>query len=125
MTGTFDNWQKTVKLEKHANDFHKTVDLPAEKILYKVSSSVVLVCDIAPTSGAIGRVCMSRKRALHLPRARHHGRCCDGESECDIGDRVAWPWPRVRRRQTDVREMLRAVAKIKDLPSHIQTCLTH
>lgn len=38
VTGTFDNWQKTVKLEKHAKDFHKTVDLPAEKILYKVSA---------------------------------------------------------------------------------------
>ncbi|KAF1354654.1 hypothetical protein BDV97DRAFT_87804 [Delphinella strobiligena] len=35
VTGTFDNWQKTVKLEAHGNVFHKTVDLPSEKILYK------------------------------------------------------------------------------------------
>jgi len=39
VTGTFDNWQKTVKLDKHASQFHKTVDLPEEKILYKVSEA--------------------------------------------------------------------------------------
>ncbi|KAL1310511.1 hypothetical protein AAFC00_000796 [Neodothiora populina] len=35
VTGTFDNWQKSVKLDKHGDVFQKTVDLPAEKTLYK------------------------------------------------------------------------------------------
>ncbi|GAB7355605.1 hypothetical protein MBLNU459_g6333t1 [Dothideomycetes sp. NU459] len=35
VTGTFDNWSKTVQLERHGNAFHKTVDLPAEKTYYK------------------------------------------------------------------------------------------
>lgn len=36
MTGTFDNWSKSVKLEKHGNDtFYKTVSLPSEKVYYK------------------------------------------------------------------------------------------
>lgn len=43
MTGTFDNWQKTVKLEKHVDAFSKTVDLPLEKILYKVRTCLQLL----------------------------------------------------------------------------------
>jgi hypothetical protein len=38
VTGTFDNWGKTVKLDKKDTVFEKTVNLPKadEKILYKV-----------------------------------------------------------------------------------------
>lgn len=38
MTGTFDNWQKTEKLEKTGDVFAKEVTLPsaADKIYYKV-----------------------------------------------------------------------------------------
>ncbi|POR37456.1 Uncharacterized protein TPAR_02342 [Tolypocladium paradoxum] len=37
VTGTFDDWQKTVKLEKEGDVFQKTVDLPesSEKVYYK------------------------------------------------------------------------------------------
>ncbi|RBQ75798.1 hypothetical protein FVER14953_20168 [Fusarium verticillioides] len=38
VTGTFDNWTKSVQLEKEGNVFSKTVDLkePEGKIYYKV-----------------------------------------------------------------------------------------
>lgn len=40
VTGTFDNWSKSVKLEKDGSSFSKTVDIPASttnaKIHYKV-----------------------------------------------------------------------------------------
>lgn len=42
VTGTFDNWGKTVKLEKNGIDgFEKLVDLPSadDKVYYKVSPS--------------------------------------------------------------------------------------
>lgn len=36
VTGTFDNWQKTVQLEKEDGIFKKTVELPQAKHQYKV-----------------------------------------------------------------------------------------
>lgn len=36
VTGTFDDWQKTVTLEKVDGVFKKTVELPKEHIQYKV-----------------------------------------------------------------------------------------
>ena len=41
VTGTFDDWAKSVKLEKKGDGFEKKVDLPAsgQKIYYKVSKS--------------------------------------------------------------------------------------
>jgi 1,4-alpha-glucan branching enzyme len=37
VTGDFDDWQKSVKLEKNGDIFEKTVELPlGKKILYKV-----------------------------------------------------------------------------------------
>lgn len=38
MTGTFDNWSKSVKLDKEGDSFQKTVELPTDKgrIDYKV-----------------------------------------------------------------------------------------
>lgn len=46
VTGTFDNWSKSVKLDRDGTAHEKTVNLPesSEKILYKVSSSVRYVC---------------------------------------------------------------------------------
>ena len=40
MTGTFDDWAKSVKLEKKGDYFEKLVELPLskEKIYYKVRS---------------------------------------------------------------------------------------
>lgn len=37
VTGDFDKWQQTVKLEKEDGVFKKTVELPKEKTTYKVS----------------------------------------------------------------------------------------
>lgn len=39
MTGTFDDWAKSVKLDRTAKGFEKYVDLPSaeEKVIYKVS----------------------------------------------------------------------------------------
>src|SRR5262249_21248108 len=40
VTGTFDNWAKSTKLDKVGSAYEKTVDLPKsdDKILYKVST---------------------------------------------------------------------------------------
>ncbi len=44
VTGTFDNWSKSAKLEKVGDGFEKTVTLPdaSEKIFYKVRGVRVL-----------------------------------------------------------------------------------
>ena len=46
VTGTFDDWAKSVKLEKKGDGFEKLVDLPPseDRILYKVRmiSSIIL-----------------------------------------------------------------------------------
>jgi len=46
VTGTFDNWSKSVKLDRDGTAHEKTVDLPKsdEKILYKVRDSVHCNC---------------------------------------------------------------------------------
>lgn len=51
MTGTFDDWGKTVQLEKKGNVFEKEVHLPTidGKIQYKVRR---LFLTISPTSSA-------------------------------------------------------------------------
>lgn len=36
VTGDFDDWKKTVKLEKENGTFKKTVELPKQKHQYKV-----------------------------------------------------------------------------------------
>lgn len=36
VTGSFDNWGKSTKLNKQGDAFIATVSLPSEKILYKV-----------------------------------------------------------------------------------------
>lgn len=38
VTGDFDDWKQTVKLEKEDNVFKKTVELPKAKTMYKVSA---------------------------------------------------------------------------------------
>ena len=38
VTGTFDDWKKTVQLEKEGDVFKKTVELPKTKTQYKVCS---------------------------------------------------------------------------------------
>lgn len=50
VTGTFDNWTKSVKLDKEGSVFQKTVQLenPSEKIYYKVSQQLPGVCSIVP-----------------------------------------------------------------------------
>ena len=50
MTGTFDNWGKSEKLEKSGSAFEKTVTLPQkeDKILYKVRMALpqkAVACD--------------------------------------------------------------------------------
>jgi len=40
VTGTFDDWGKTVQLEKKGDVFEKTVSLPTrDHVLYKVSTA--------------------------------------------------------------------------------------
>jgi len=43
VTGTFDDWGKTVKLDKKGDIFEKEVELPEtdEKVHYKVGSSQI------------------------------------------------------------------------------------
>jgi hypothetical protein len=43
VTGTFDDWTKSVKLEKEGDVFQKTVDLKdaSKKIYYKVGASPI------------------------------------------------------------------------------------
>lgn len=45
VTGTFDNWTKSVRLEKVGDVFQKTVELPeaSQKIYYKVRLTFVLI----------------------------------------------------------------------------------
>lgn len=45
VTGTFDNWSKSEKLEKVGDGFQKTVTLPVttENIFYKVCSRLLLI----------------------------------------------------------------------------------
>ena len=48
MTGTFDNWSKSEKMEKVGDKFEKSVDLPdtSEKIYYKVGhKSPSIACE--------------------------------------------------------------------------------
>lgn len=46
MTGTFDNWSKSEKMEKVGDKFEKSVDLPdsSDKIYYKVGT--ILSCQL-------------------------------------------------------------------------------
>ena len=49
MTGTFDDWSKSVKLEKKRGNLHeKMVELPRaeEKIHYKVRSLLSALCSL-------------------------------------------------------------------------------
>lgn len=41
VTGDFDNWSKSIKLDKNGDSFHKTVTIPGEesRIHYKVSTT--------------------------------------------------------------------------------------
>lgn len=45
MTGTFDNWAKSTRLDKQGSAFEKTVSLSPsdDKILYKVRTPVALL----------------------------------------------------------------------------------
>lgn len=45
MTGTFDNWTKSVKLDKVGDRFEKTVILPdtSTKVYYKVCAFITLI----------------------------------------------------------------------------------
>jgi len=51
VTGTFDDWKKTVQLEKEGSVFKKTVELPKQKTQYKVRT-----------------LCLSRALRLRLRR---------------------------------------------------------
>jgi hypothetical protein len=51
VTGTFDDWQKTVQLEKEGSVFKKSVELPKTKTQYKVRP----LCDTRLPPGAPAR----------------------------------------------------------------------
>ena len=62
MTGTFDNWSKSNKLEKQTfGGYEKTVEIPEtkEKILYKVRAPCV-------QSPSLTRCALQTKLARHL-----------------------------------------------------------
>ena len=44
VTGTFDDWSRSVKLEKEDGVFMKTVELPKTKVQYKVRTSSDTAC---------------------------------------------------------------------------------
>lgn len=69
VTGTFDDWGKTVKLEKIGDVFEKEVDLPEAdgKVHYKVSSSETPLFPASPGQkqsppAVITRVCPTVQR---------------------------------------------------------------
>ena len=67
MTGEFDDWGRTVKLEKKdGNRFEKLVDLPQaeEKVSYKVRALSRTRCcsSLARTIGAFDRRALARSR---------------------------------------------------------------
>ncbi|KAL0942265.1 uncharacterized protein CTRU02_200151 [Colletotrichum truncatum] len=87
VTGTFDNWTKSERLDKVGDSFEKTVTLPETegKIYYKVRNrqfgrflfSHHHYCFILPRVGALHhlRVSLSRRRlweALTARRGRGH-----------------------------------------------------
>ncbi|CCF46907.1 hypothetical protein CH063_15503 [Colletotrichum higginsianum] len=55
VTGTFDNWTKSEKLDKVGNSFEKTVTLPnaSEKIYYKAQVQVQVQAPLLPSSAAL------------------------------------------------------------------------
>lgn len=55
MTGTFDDWSKSVKLDHDGTTFQKTVSLPnaTEKIYYKVSMSMSMRGQVYEEGGSL------------------------------------------------------------------------
>ena len=75
VTGTFDNWSKSEKLEKVGDIFQKTVTLPntGDKIYYKVRANFPFSIDPALTPGSFG--CHPRASvAQQRPRQRREPR---------------------------------------------------
>lgn len=70
MTGTFDNWSKSEKLEKKGGHFEKTVFLPdaSEKIYYKVRRYFALLQDLRHWRGMSARLSQESVRLLRILR---------------------------------------------------------
>ena len=67
MTGTFDNWAKTVKLDKIGEAFEKTVELPKsdEKIYYKVGDVHLYKTDTCGPWVFYTSLCTASIRRVH------------------------------------------------------------
>jgi hypothetical protein len=59
VTGTFDNWQKSIQLENKDGVFKKTVELPKTKTQYKVRLTLQL-----PPSPALHRPMLTKNCSL-------------------------------------------------------------
>lgn len=69
MTGTFDNWTKSVKLDKEGDIFQKTVPLndASEKIYYKVGEPVGLGVVLRHSAGMLRRFASASVSVFALP----------------------------------------------------------
>lgn len=67
MTGTFDDWQKTVQLQKEGAVFKKTVELPQAKHQYKVRRPLLPALQLPaphpPPTADAPRTCSSSSTA--------------------------------------------------------------
>lgn len=69
VTGTFDNWQKTVTLEKENGVFKKTVELPKVHTQYKVRTASHRPCGCRLASaGNFDRAELADRRAVRRQR---------------------------------------------------------
>lgn len=74
MTGTFDNWTKSVQLDKQGAVFEKTVDLEdaSKKIYYKVRANGPLLDAARSVSPVLPpRYCWIRSHRRGGPRRAH------------------------------------------------------
>jgi len=99
VTGTFDDWGKTVKLNRVGDTFEKEVSLPAgEKIQYKVCS--LILCHLLSyhffPSGAIGKRRCARCGESGCLEAGQPQLCMTLHPSAD----VTWPVPLSQKYKT-------------------------
>ncbi|KAK4087885.1 hypothetical protein Purlil1_7643 [Purpureocillium lilacinum] len=129
VTGTFDNWQKTVKLEKSDGVFQKTVDIahPSHKIYYKVrgrkpgvvpflrvfgSSMAVSLAELhdctpglvkhgfaAPSVCLRDALCDTPRRSRARRSTNHGQRPRRSESDDECETCISWPGRRINWRR--------------------------
>lgn len=78
VTGTFDNWSKSEKMDKVGDVFEKAVDLPdtSEKIYYKVGAEPVSTVCGCPLCSPFPR-CAVPCHGVQTQSHRHRPLTCD------------------------------------------------